>query len=82
MTVKELIMKLMDLQTNLNTEVGISIRKKLNNEYEEEVLYVGAKGDIKIETPSQLGDPNIVWLEGEIKDDSEVIRREGVVAGE
>lgn len=79
MTVKELINKLMDLG-RLNTEVGISIRKKLNNGFQEEVIYVGAKGDIKIDTPSHIGDPDMVWLEAEIKDSSEIVKTEGVAS--
>ena len=75
MTVKELIIKLMELETNLNTEVGISITRKDVDGFDK-VVYVGTRDVINIDSPSTIEDPNVIWLEANIHDDSKIIRKE------
>lgn len=74
MTVRDLINKLMS--GPLEDEIGISIRKRMPNG--DEVIYVGAKDDLKITGQEHIWDPRGVWLEAEIKDGSQILHTEGI----
>ena len=62
MTVRELINRLIDCPKDM--KIGVCIKKHEGN---DEIWVVGSGSKIRIETPQQIGEPNICWISSEIE---------------